>query len=169
MAERKTQVQRRAAGPGSANLARFWLGMLVLATISALLFIWSAALLALVGLLPTFAAFVADRESGRPLATSVGATNLAGVFAVTLDFHMGTTSLSAAIDALAHGIAPMLMFGSAAIGWALYYCMPVAALAYLQASETANRRVMVERQKVLVEEWGSEVSTRTDADVKNKP
>ena len=67
------------------------------------------------------------------------------------------SSLQQVIDS---PVSWLVMYGAAGIGWVLYFCVPpiVAMVVEVRVDETKRR--LEGRAKVLVEEWGEEVTGR---------
>jgi hypothetical protein len=159
---KRALVKRRKTVPAGPLAARLWLGLVAALAIMPLVAMWSAGLLVLIGLLPSFAAWLIDREPGRPLTLAVAAANAAGALAVVLDFQTGPGTFSAALSALGDGFTLLQMYGAAAVGWALHLGLPIVANAYLTQADEARRRTLVKRQDALVEAWGPEVAGKAE-------
>lgn len=112
------------------------------------------------GMLPTVAAAVVDRHSRRYLARTVAATNLVGVLPPALRMWEAGVDFSSLQSAIASPYTWLLMYGAAGTGWLLYFVMPplVRILVDLRSEETRQR--LDARTKMLVEEWGDEVTGR---------
>ena len=148
---------RRAAGRGRV----VGYGLLCLAGLVLVLappiFIVAAA-----GMVPTAAACMTDREPGRYAVISVGAMNFVGVAPFIGEVWAGSRSLHAAFEVLVDPLTWLVMYGAAALGWALLAVMPSVAAAYLRIAAEARRQRLLGRQSRLVDEWGKEVASRVD-------
>ncbi len=114
-------------------------------------------LLVLLGLLPTIAAFVTDRDPQHTAALTVGPLNFAGVMFPVIDLwtmgHNLENSLSLVADPFTWGI----MFGMAAIGWFIYYAVPPLVAGVIRLRAEAKEASVTKAQQALIEEWGGEV------------
>ncbi|MSO70976.1 MAG: hypothetical protein EXQ88_03030 [Alphaproteobacteria bacterium] len=149
-------VKRPAAAPLSPLAARAWIALFTVLAIMASMMMWSAALLILVGLLPSLAAILIDREEGNPLTRAVAAANAVGILAVVLDFRSGPNTTAHALAALGNGLTLLKMFGAAGLGWMIYLGLPTIMLTFLEHADAARHKVLRKRQEELIKEWGAE-------------
>ncbi len=145
--------RRRSSGSAPITLAVMVIAGLALTALP-------LCLLLLAGLLPTGVAVVVDSHRRRYLARTVGAMNLAGVAPGALRMWEGGISFSSLQQIVNNPYSWLVMYGAAAIGWVLYYCVPpiVGMVVEVKADETKRR--LEARAKVLIEEWGEEVTGR---------
>lgn len=135
------------------------LGNLIYAAliISMLFGMLPTALILVVGGLPTLVAVVVDRHPRHYLARCVGFLNLAGVAPYLVKIWMHHTTI-AAVEMLTNPFAWLVMYGAAAAGWIIYLSAP--SIAWLQVELTGAHRVKVlkNRQRQLIQEWGEDVA-----------
>jgi hypothetical protein len=111
-----------------------------------------------VGMAPTLASFVVDPERPRYRTYSVSLLNLAGTVPFIIDLWAGTHSLHNALAIVYNVFSWLVMYGSAAAGWALTVAMPsVVTIGY---NAWADKRITLNRQEQarLVQEWGPGVA-----------
>jgi hypothetical protein len=117
-------------------------------------------ILVVAGTLPTVVAALVDRHQRRYLARTVGAMNLAGVLPGALHmWESGITfaSLQQVIDSPYNWL---VMYGAAAVGWVLYFCVPPVVAMVVEIKVDESKRRLEARAKALIEEWGEEVTGR---------
>ena len=115
-------------------------------------------LLLLAGLLPTIVAVVVDRHPRRYLARTVGAMNLAGITPGAFQMWEAGISFSALQMVISSPYTWLVMYGAAGIGWVLYFCVPPVVGMVIDVKVDETRRRLEARTKVLIEEWGEEVT-----------
>ena len=144
-----------------------------------LIFLFAAPLLAFVayptimvaigGMLPTLVAFIIDSRPERYAARTVGYLNLSGVFIVCLDMWTGDHTWQAALEVLYDPLNWLIMFGTAALGWVLYFILPPVSGAYLSVSNDLKLKSLISDQEKLVKEWGNGVSRNAPAAPRAQP
>jgi hypothetical protein len=151
----KPGVRRRGRNTGSAAITVTVIVIVVLALTALPL-----CLLVIGGMLPTAVAVVVDRHHRRYLARTVGAMNLAGVMPGALRLWEAGISFDSLQQVINSPYNWLVMYGAAAIGWVLYFCVPpvVAMVIEVKVDETKHR--LEAKAKALVEEWGEEVTGR---------
>lgn len=110
------------------------------------------------GMLPTVVAYLIDRTPQKYATFCVGGMNFCGVFPYVLDLWNGIHSMSNAFHILTDVFALLLMYGTAAFGWALFASIPPVVVSVLTV--IAQRRVSTLRtnQRRIIEEWGEDVA-----------
>ncbi|MGO8914416.1 MAG: hypothetical protein ACLQJR_00745 [Stellaceae bacterium] len=117
-------------------------------------------ILVVAGLLPTGAAVLVDRHRRRYLARTVGAMNLAGVFPGALRMWEAGITFASLQQVIGSPYSWLVMYGAAAVGWMLYFCVPPVVAMVLEVKVDETRRRLEGRIKLLTEEWGDEVTGR---------
>lgn len=115
----------------------------------------TTAVYLLIAGLPTAAIFMIDDDPEQRGVFSVGSLNLAGAMPFVL---------LSAIGYLRHpplwtGGAYLWPFAGAALGALLYYGIPMIVRHLARVEEERENRRLSDRQQVLVEEWGPNVSS----------
>jgi hypothetical protein len=148
-------VARHRRGPGGAAVTL----SIVIVTVMAVAAL-PLCLLFVGGMLPTVVAAIVDHHSRRYLARTVAATNLVGVLPPALQMWEAGIAFSSLQAVIANPYTWLLMYGAAGVGWLLYFGMPplVRVLVDLRSEEAKQR--LEARAKMLVEEWGEEVTGR---------
>lgn len=113
-----------------------------------------AIIVLLIGLLPTITVLITDTKNANKLVI-VGCFNLAGVFVYLINV-INHFSIDDAVFILSDVFNLVIMLGSAAIGFIIYYELP--NLFVLSAKITAKKRVISidKRLERIAEEWGKE-------------
>lgn len=129
-----------------------------LALFAMLLFATPAFIVLMVGLVPAFVALVVDADRARYATIAVFATNLAGVVPFVLELVIDRASMMDAVAMVSDVFIIAVMYGAAAIGWALVLGMPKVAAVYISVVNQSRIESMRKEQQRLVEEWGSGVA-----------
>lgn len=115
----------------------------------------TTAVYLLIAGLPTAAIFMIDDDPEQRGIFSVGTLNLAGAMPFVLLSAIGYLRQ----PPLWTGAAYFWPFAGAVLGAALYYGVPMLVRHLARAEEARENRRLSERQQVLVEEWGPNVSS----------
>lgn len=118
------------------------------------------ALVALAGFVPTMVAALLDRYRAKYLTRTVGAMNAAGIAPLAMQLSARGTSMTDALQVLSSPHNWLMMYGGAAIGWALFLAMPTLARTIVDVRADQAQRQLKARAAELVEEWGEEVKGR---------
>ena|SRR5215469_10876313 len=146
------QLRRKAKGGNTLAI----LGAMALVVVALPLCLVFAA-----GMAPTIVCAITDRNPRRHLLRTVGLLNLAGMVLPTAAlFHAGLTVYGAAA-VLFDPFKWLWMYGTSALGWLVYLSMPPIARVMVEAKAVRTEEELQARAKVLVEEWGEEVTGRT--------
>lgn len=111
-----------------------------------------------VGMLPAIVAYLIDNDPNKYTSSTVAALNFSGVFPYVADSFTQGGSFSIIEYKFSDPWVWLVMYGSAAIGWAIVLFSPVVSGAVL-GSIYAGRVMHLESiQKKYIEEWGEEVA-----------
>ncbi len=146
---------RRGKNTGSAAIT---LSIICIVTLA--LTALPLCLLVVAGLLPTGVAVVVDRHRRRYLARTVGAMNIAGVVPGALRMWEAGITFASLQQVIESPVSWLVMYGAAGIGWVLYFCVPPVVAMVLEVRVDDTKRRLESRTKLLVEEWGEEVTGR---------
>jgi len=153
----------RAGKPRMGNA--YVLSILALVVLGLVVFATPAFVVFAIGIIPSLVAAVIDREPGRNATIAVTATNLAGVAPFVMELLMTGATMGRAIGMINDVFVLAVMYGTAAVGWALVLGMPKVAAVYISVSNDAKSQAMQREQRRLVEDWGEDV---TDAPTARK-
>ena len=89
---------------------------------------------------------------------TVGGLNFAGVVTFLISLWQAGHSMAALSKVLTDPFAWLVMYGSAGLGWMIYYGIPPAVVGWVVLR--AERRIAqrIEEQRELVDLWGTEVN-----------
>jgi len=146
---------KKAAGRGIAAIAAL-AGMTVLAAMALPL-----CILVLAGLIPTMVAALLDRYRAKYLTRTVGAMNAAGLAPLVLQLSTHGLGMAETTRLLSSPFNWLMMYGGAAIGWALFLAMPTLARTIVDLRADQLQRQLKARADELVQEWGEEVTGRS--------
>ena len=143
----------RKHGIGRANIT-----VLAVFLIPAGLLFLPTTLLLVLGLVPTLVALIVDRDPERYAAIAVAPVNFCGVLPLIMTLWQRGHDMREAVNLLSDPLNWLIMFGAAAVGWAIFFAVPPVVASFLaQRNETEIKR-LTEHQEKLVEEWGPEVT-----------
>lgn len=130
-------------------------------------FINFAALLVMLGLLPSFVAGYVDRSPDLAKAKVVTACNIAGIVPFVADLMRQGITSSNVHGVLLSGGTWVVILGAAGLGWALVWGFPRGAHAVLDFIQKSNVAAMHKRQQQIIDEWGMEVQMTAGRALKN--
>ena len=157
---RKAGASPAPTHPGGRRLWRVLSVLVLLLPAAAVLL--PTTLVLTVCMMPTLAAWLADRQPGRALATSVCLLNLAGSLPGVIEVWNQGHDVAAAQWVLSGPVTWLSAYGAAAVGWLLFLVLPPVLRAHHARSTARRIRQLQKRQEALEKDWGPEVA----ADVK---
>lgn len=172
MAKSKTRAipAGSAGAPGKARMGNaYLLSILALIVLGLVVFATPAFVVFAVGIVPSLVAAVIDREPGRNATIAVTATNMAGVAPFVMELLLSGGTMSSAVGMINDVFVLAVMYGTAAIGWALLLGMPKVAAVYISVSNDAKSQAMRREQRRLIEDWGQAVTEAPMAGRRRKP
>lgn len=146
---------QRARNSGSALITLTVIVITVLALTALPL-----CILLVAGLLPSGVAVLVDRHRRRYLARTVGAMNLAGVIPGALRMWEAGITFTSLQQVVNSPYSWLVMYGAAGMGWVLYFCVPPVVAMVIEVRDDETKRRLEARSKLLIEEWGEEVTGR---------
>lgn len=160
----KTGKAGKAPKPGGGNRIMRNLGLIILAVPLIFIFLPTVLFLAF-AMLPTFVAVIVDKGIKRYGGITVGGLNFAGAAPYVLEMWMGTHDVATALTLLSDIFALMLIYGCAAFGWVLYTGTPSMVTAFMSMTSTRRLATLRAKQKQLIEDWGTEVTTADESEI----
>lgn len=145
---------RGRSGRGAAATAA--IAMATLLAVTAL----PVCVLTMAGMVPTVVAALLDRFRAKYLTRTVGAMNVAGLAPLVLQLWSRGLTMADATRLLSNPFNWLMMYGAAAIGWAIFLAMPTIARTIVDVRADQAQRQLKSRAAQLVEEWGEEVTGR---------
>ncbi len=160
MASPKSRAKKKSSkkNGGGGGLVTF----LVLAAPAAI-FALPTALLFSVGMIPTFVAYIIDRDPDKTASMTVGPLNLCGVLPFTMEMWKHEHTMQAATHALGDPLTWLVMYGASALGWALYFLVPPVVTNFEVMRAQSRVETLMAKKKDLVEEWGPDVAITDEA------
>jgi hypothetical protein len=116
--------------------------------------------LTMAGMVPTVVAALLDRFRAKYLTRTVGAMNVAGLAPLVLQLWSRGLTMADTTRLLSNPFNWLMMYGAAAIGWAIFLAMPTIARTIVDVRADHLQRLLKARAAQLVEEWGEEVTGR---------
>ena len=86
--------------------------------------------------------------------------NLAGVMPGALRMWEAGINFETLREVIENPYNWLVMYGAAAVGWVLYFCVPPVVAMVIEVKADETRRRLEARAKALVDEWGEEVTGR---------
>ncbi len=134
----------------------FFLSLVVLAVI-AILF-WSSSLLIIIGMIPTFVAWVLDKSYQKSKTLTIGALNFAGCFPYLVDIWKAAEPMAQSLRSITDPVTIIVIYSAALLGYIINYFTVIAVSSHI--SEKAKKRILaIEKEKAELEKrWGKKVS-----------
>lgn len=151
-------IKRRAPG-GTIHMGLWWIvGILVLSGAATVAL--PSVILLVLGLLPSWIAFVVDRNVGKVAGKCVLAMNLVGVAPYLLNQWAvgGAGQADAAFAALSDPYSWAVMYGAASLGWLLYFGVPHVVALVVEMRATQRKEKLARLREELIGEWGEEIA-----------
>jgi len=111
-----------------------------------------------IGMLPTVAAMLTDRRKEKYATLCVGCMNFTGVIPFMIKLWTEDHSYENAFRVIADPFTWLVMYGAAAIGWAIYFVAPGIIGMFIGMRTEQRIQSLRRRQRDLVEEWGPGVA-----------
>lgn len=120
-----------------------------------------------IGMLPTLGAMLSDRRKEKYATLCVGAMNFTGVLPFMIRLWTEDHSYERAFVVIADPFTWLVMYGAAAVGWAIYFVAPGIVGMFIGMRTEQRIQRLRRRQRDLVEEWGPGVAgSRRDTEEK---
>lgn len=118
-----------------------------------------------IGMLPTVAAMISDRRKEKYATLCVGCMNFTGVLPFMIRLWTEDHSYEHAFKVIGDPFTWLVMYGAAALGWAIYFVAPGIVGMFIGMRTEQRIERLRRRQRDLVEEWGPGVAgSRRDGD-----
>lgn len=114
--------------------------------------------LLLLGMLPTFAAAVAERGRDRHLAVTVGLINFCGCVPLLVELWSRGQNFHVIGTVIADAYGWLGAYSAAGLGWLIYLMMPPFVAAYYKVVTEGHLQILKRNQRKLVEVWGEEIA-----------
>ncbi len=124
------------------------------------------AIVIVIGMMPTFGAWMVESRPEKNASISVAIMNFCGVLPHVMNLWSSGISLQNAMYILRDPFNLFMMYGAASTGWVLILCMPPVMLLMNSIKNEEIMRKLRARQQNLYEEWGE---TLKDATVEVSP
>lgn len=111
-----------------------------------------------IGMLPTLAAMLTDRRKEKYATLCVGCMNFTGVLPFMILLWSEDHSYENAFTIIGDPFTWLVMFGAAALGWAIYFVAPGIVGMFIGMRTEQRIQRLRRRQRELVEEWGPGVA-----------
>ncbi len=123
------------------------------------IFYWHVIAFILLAMLPSIVAGFLDRREGKYAAYAVGGFNLSGAIPYLFQLLDGTLpGMTGLLELISSPFPWLVILGASAIGWMIYYAIPLLVLRYQSIRDRQRIKYLRQRQVELAEEWGSEVA-----------
>lgn len=154
MAKAKTRTKaRKGKRGGKGNIMTF-----LFLILPAALVVLPTTMIMGIGLIPTLVALVVDRDPEKSAAITVGGLNFCGCMPFLIDLWKTSHTTTNALHMISDPFTWLIMYGSAAAGWFLYFTIP-PLVANAEIARSEKRIEVLKKKRVeLIQEWGSEVS-----------
>lgn len=120
------------------------------------------------GMVPTIIAWIVDRDPEKHAPMTVGAMNFCGILPFILDLWKHQHTIPAASKTLADPLTWLIMLGSAAIGWIIYFIVPPMVVSFELTRSQRRVESLKTKKKELTDEWGVEVGMDDETLIKHQ-
>lgn len=117
-----------------------------------------------VGMLPSFVAFLVDTSRDKTRALTVSLMNFVSVFPFLLIIAMDNYSMDGAVTILTQVLNPVIMYAGAAAGYFLDWTFAGVSNILMTARAKQRLESIKKRQEELVRRWGQEVTGEVPLD-----
>ena len=134
-------------------------GLLILITVAAAVMIYMApAILFLLGMLPTIAAYLTDKIPGKNKTLTIGALNFSACFHYLMKIWTHPSPDDTALDYLTNPKTLIIIYLAAVLGYLINYGITILVASVLkQRSETRLNKIEDAKEN-LTEQWGRKVN-----------
>lgn len=122
------------------------------------MFATPTALLVAFGLLPTYAAWLFDKDRNKLMAITVGSLNVAALTPLLMKLWSDGHSITAARALLMSPLSWLFIFIGSGVGWVLAQAIPAAIVVIISSRNKIKLEHLRARQKQLTDEWGASVT-----------
>lgn len=119
---------------------------------------YESIILLIVGMAPTFVAWLTDRSAQKARARTIGYLNFAGCVPWAVEYWIGGGDLDRVFDMVGDPYVLLVMYASAGVGWLLYMAVRPVVASYMAVTAEIKMAQLKKRQETLVEQWGADVS-----------
>lgn len=144
----------------SKNKGRLFL---VMGAIMAAVFLPTSTLL-FVGMMPTIAAYITDRTRKKTRVFTVGALNFAGCYPFLLELWMQGSGFEKSVEIILEMQNIIIMYIAATIGYLIDWSISGVVAGIVYQSGLMRVKAIEDRQEILVDRWGPEVTGRYPLD-----
>ncbi len=138
------------------------IGLIILMSlVGAVLLKWSFIFF-VIGMLPTVLAYLVDHDKNKYMFYTVAALNFSGVFPDMMAISTQGGTSGAVVGRLSDISVWFTMYSAAALGWGIVWLSPAIAAIALEFIYRGRIAHMETVQKKMEEEWGTEISRRTN-------
>jgi hypothetical protein len=130
--------------------------------IASILFLPMSVLLA-IGLLPTVAALLIDRDPQRYTFITVGLMNVAGVIPQLVKLWIAGMSMDHAMTIISDPLAWLTMYGAATLGWFIFFSVPPFLQAIINQKTKLRIASLDHKQTAMIKEWGEDLRSGIEA------
>ena len=156
---KKASPQRSTGAPsGRGGLALAPVGFVLILLLILFLSMPTVVMLGF-GLIPGIVAYLIDRTPQKNATYCVASLNFAGLFPSLMELWRGSHDVETAITILTDAFSLIVIYGSAAMGFAVYMAVPPVIAAFRAVVNEHRATQLKDIQRQLIEEWGEEVST----------
>lgn len=122
-----------------------------------MIFLPGLTLVLIIGFLPTLGAVVAEPTKIYALSFCVGICNMTGLIPMIHELYISKFRMQAAYALIHNEINLLIILCAAAVGWGIFFTVPVITVAIYKARDRATLAKLTRRYEELKEIWGDAV------------
>lgn len=110
-----------------------------------------------IGILPSIVSYYIDATRSNLSFQTVFTCNLAGVLPFMADMLKGAGSNGAVQEVIGNSVNWLIVYGAAGVGWLLVFIAPMISQMLISAVHQRQIARLERHQRILVDEWGTEL------------
>lgn len=131
--------------------------LLLCVVVSMILFLPSTFLV-VIGMLPTFAAALIDKDPAKNKTFTIGAMNFAGCFPYLMGLWTVSNTMEKAMDYIANSETIIVMYGAAALGYLINWLITMGVASLIIKKSKMRIKKIEDEKEALEKRWGKEVN-----------
>lgn len=155
MAKKKTNKKSKVSKKARIDFKVLFVFLLII--IGSMLYL-PLAILFIVGMLPTFVAYLTDKRPGKNKTFTIGALNFSGCFYCLIYIANHSHPMEAAISYLSNPMTIVVIYSAAGLGYIINYVATIIVSSILRQKSLMRLEKLEETKRKLEERWGKKVN-----------
>ena len=160
---KKKKIKKKNKNTKKRKVSFSFLFLLFLLMVACLLYL-PVAILFIIGMMPTFVAFLTDRIEVKNKTFTIGALNFSAFFYYFINIWRQPFPMDVATEYLADPVTLIVIYTAAALGYGLNYISTLLVSGVLKQKSLARIDKLEKKKKELEERWGEKVNGERELD-----